>query len=382
MGVLRLVDAGKLKLDQKLETLFPAFPYKGVTIRQLLNHTCGLPDYMELMMAYWDKSRIATNADVIALLTKHPPKKNFEPGTNWEYSNTGYALLASVIEKVSGKSYADYMQEAVFAPLRLDHTQVYTRRYKPRPIDGYAYGYVKDNNGAYKLPDNLEEYSQVVYMDGIVGDGCVNSTVGDLLLWDNAVRDQKLLSPEMWKAALTPPVIKGKSTEYGFGLQVVDNPERGRVLRHTGGWPGYMTNNVLYTDKDVALIYLSNMEQNGAMLEAIYQAVKNIVFDKPAEFPKPLVQVVAEVDKSVYPLYSGTYTSAEMKGFEMKVRTDGTALFVSATGQPEMEVRPEGEGRFFVPGFPIKIEFVAEEGKPASALILNQGGKHEFKRKL
>lgn len=381
IGILRLVDGGKLSLDQNLGTLFPTFPYKDVTIRQLLNHTCGLPDYIALLRKHWDKRRIATNNDVIALLTKYHPLKTFEPGTSWEYSNTGYALLASVIEKVSGKSYAAYMQESVFKPLHLDHTQVYMRRYAPRHIDGYAYGYVQDDNGAFKLPDSVKEFSYVIYMDGIAGDGCVNTTAADLLLWDNAVRDQKLISPALWKEAVTPPVIKGKSTGYGFGFLVAEHPERGRILTHNGGWPGYRTNNVLYLDKDVTLIYLSNKEQNPAITEAVYAAVKNIVFDKPVEFPKPLVQVVAKVDKSLYKLYTGTYESSEMKGFEIIVREKGTQLSIQATGQEELEVKPQTSNKFFVQDFPIVIEFVPNDGKPAATLVLHQNGTHEFKRK-
>lgn len=381
-GILTLVAKGRLSLDQKLETILPALPYKGVTIRHLLNHTGGLPDYMELMQEHWDRKRIATNEDVVHLLDKFEPAKRFEPGTRYEYSNTGYALLASVIEKVSGKSFAKYMKEAVFQPLHLNHTLVYMRRYAPQKIKGYAYGYIKDNSGEYKLPDSVEESSYVYYLDGIGGDGCVNTTVDDLLAWNNAVRDQKLLPATLWKEALTPPVIDGKSTDYGFGFQVVQNTERGKVLMHNGGWPGYTTRNVLYLDKDVSLIYLCNKEQSPTITDGTWTAVKNIVFDLPFEFPKPLVQVAADVDKSIYGLFSGTYTSAEMPGFELNVRSEKGHLYIQATDQGEIEVVPEAPNRFFVPDYPISIEFVGDAGKPAPSLILNQNGKHEFKRKM
>jgi CubicO group peptidase (beta-lactamase class C family) len=382
VGVLTLVAKGKLSLDQKLETIFPDLPYKGVTIRNLLNHTGGIPDYMELLQEHWDHSRIATNKDVVEQLIKYHPEKEFEPGTKWKYSNTGYALLASVIEKVSGKNFADYMKAEVFKPLRLDHTLIYMRRYAPKKIKGYAYGYVNDSTGAYKLPDSVAEANYVYYLDGIAGDGCVNTTVGDLLAWNNAVRDQKLLPAALWKEATTAPVIDGKSTDYGFGFQVVQNPERGRVLMHNGGWPGYTTRNVLYLDKDVSLIYLSNKAASSSIMDGTWTAVKNIVFNQPAEFPKPLVQVAAEVDKSEYELYSGVYKSTEMPGFQLNVRADKGHLFIQATGQSEVEVVPEAQNRFFIPDYPISIEFLAEAGKPAPSLILNQNGKHEFKRKM
>jgi CubicO group peptidase (beta-lactamase class C family) len=337
---------------------------------------------MALMVDHWDHNKIATNADMLAMLQKYHPEKSFEPGAKWEYSNTGYAVLASVIERVSGKSFANYMQEAVFEPLHLGHTLIYTRRYAPKKIESYAYGYVTDSTGMYKLPDGVKESAMVYYLDGIVGDGCVNTTVGDLLIWNNAVRDQKLLPATHWKEATTPPIINGKSTGYGFGFMIVENPERGKVLMHNGGWPGYTTRNVLYLDKDISLIYLSNKEQDGTMMEATWTAVKNIVFDQPAAFPKPLVQKVAEVDKSLYKLYSGTYAATEQPDFEIKVREEGGRLFILPTGQPETEIMPEAQHRFFIPDFPITIEFMPDGAKPATALILNQDGKHEFKRKF
>ena len=382
VGILRLVDAGKLKLDQKLESIFPAFPYKGITIRQLLNHTGGLPSYEQLMVANWDRKKIATNNDIIAELTRLHPKEEFAPGAKWAYSNTGYAMLAAVIEKVSRKSYADYMQEQVFKPLHLEHTFIYMRRYAPKTVKGYAYGYVKNEAGEYVLPDSVEDYSYVRYLDGIGGDGTVNTTAADLFAWNNAVRKGALLPASLWKEAHTAPVIDGKSTDYGFGWQIVMNPQRGKVIRHTGGWPGYTINNVLYLDKDVSLIFLNNKEQSPPIIQATYDAVKDIVFGLPFTFPEPLkAKAVAAIDKKVYTRYVGTYTTEEMKGFELTVYIKDERLFVQATGQGAIEISPESETKFFVQELPIGIEFRAEAEGPATALMLHQNGVHEFKRK-
>ncbi len=382
VGILRLVAAGKLKLDQTLESIFPSFPYKGIAIRQLLNHTGGLPSYERLMMTSWNRKKIANNSDIIAELTRLHPKEEFAPGTKWEYSNTGYAMLAAVIEKVSGKSYADYMKEQVFKPLHLDHTFIYMRRYAPRIVKGYAYGYVKNDAGNYVLPDSVEEYSYVRYLDGIGGDGTVNTTTGDLLAWNNAVRKHALLPESLWKEALTAPELDGKSTDYGFGWQIVSNPQRGKVVRHSGGWPGYTTNNVLYLDKDVSLIFLSNKEQSQAVTQGAYDAVKDIVFGLPFKFPEPVkAKAVANIDKKVYTRYTGTYEAVEMKGFELNVYEKDDHLFIQATGQGAIEIAPESQTEFFVPELPIGIEFVPKGEGPAPSLLLHQNGVHEFKRK-
>lgn len=381
VGILRLVQAGKIKLDQQVASLLPGFPYPDVTVRHLLNHTGGLPDYLEMLDTYWDKSKIASNADMLKMLIEKHPAAVFKPGTKWEYSNTGYAVLASIIETVSGKSYTSYMQAEVFNPMGLKQTSVYMPRYAPRKIKGYAYSYVKNEEGRYVQPDSIKALDFVRYVDGVCGQGRVVSTVTDLLIWNNALRDKKLLPPELLREATTAPEIDGKSTGYGFGLMIVQSPERGRVLRHTGSWPAYITNNVLYLDKDVSLIFLTNKEQASDVYDAAFDAVKNIVFDKPYTFPVPLVQKLAVVDPAIYSRYTGVYATPEMEGFELTITAKDGKLYLQATGQSINELSPESDNMFFLAGEPIKIEFKTDGNNPANALILHQNGMHEFKRK-
>ena len=133
MAIMILKEKGKLSLDDKIIKYIPELSdYNGVTIRNLLNHTGGLPDYMELMDSLFDKSKIANNKDIIQIFSKYQPKILFEPNTKYEYSNTGYALLASIIEKASGLTYADYLSKTIFKPLKMKNTFVYTRRLSPK----------------------------------------------------------------------------------------------------------------------------------------------------------------------------------------------------------------------------------------------------------
>ena len=127
-AILLLKDKGKLKLTDSLRQYFPELPYSNITIWHMLTHTSGLPDYFWELINSWDTSKIAFNKDMIALLAKKKLPAVFEPGKKWEYSNTAYAILASIVEKISGQTYKDYMAENIFQPLGMSHTRVYNTR--------------------------------------------------------------------------------------------------------------------------------------------------------------------------------------------------------------------------------------------------------------
>lgn len=130
MGIVLLHRQGKVNYDDQLvKYMSELYIYPKVTIRQMLNHTSGLPDYESLMDSLYDKKSIATNQTIIDMLIKHHPTLLFESGTKWEYSNTAFALLATIIERLSGMSYPDFLQKEIFQPLNMNNTLVYTRRY-------------------------------------------------------------------------------------------------------------------------------------------------------------------------------------------------------------------------------------------------------------
>ena len=267
MGIMMLKERGLLDYADEVKKYVPQIPYDGITIRHLLTHTSGLPEYEPLFNQKWDKTRIAANDDIWTLLEIHKPSVNFKPGEQWRYSNTGYALLASVIEKVSGVSYGEYLQRNVFQPLNMERTRVHRRRYQPEPVSDYALGFTFSfAKGGYALPDSIENLKYVYYLDGIVGDGCVNSTVGDLLKWDRALYTDKLVSKETLEEAFTPATLNtGTAAQgpggagYGFGWGL-ENSSDGKIAAHGGGWPGYATLIVRLLDRDQTVIMLSNAE--------------------------------------------------------------------------------------------------------------------------
>lgn len=254
MGIVLLKEAGKLNFDDELVKYIPELPYPGLTIRQVLNHTSGLPDYDPLMQQHWDKSKFATNEDMLKMLVQYHPDAFFPPGQKYLYSNTGYALLAIVIERLSGLSFTDYMEQKVFKPLGMAHTIIYTRRARPRIVSDYAFGYVyQDSLRAFVLPDVHPQWKTTLWEDGIYGEDGVNTTTGDLLRWDQAVYDRQLIAAGDWTAILTPGTPTEGTSDYGFGWHI-----KSRIAYHSGGWPGYIAYNEQHLDKNQTIIILRN----------------------------------------------------------------------------------------------------------------------------
>jgi CubicO group peptidase (beta-lactamase class C family) len=253
-AILLLKEKGKLSLDDPLSKYIPELPYPGITLRQVLNHTSGLPDYDALMNHEWDKRKFAINDDMLRMLIQYHPDVFFPPGQKYAYSNTGYALLALVIERVSGQSFTDYMEQQVFKPFGLTHTLIYNRRARPRKVDNYALGYVyQDSLKTFVLPDVDPVWKDAVWEDGIYGEDGVNTTAGDLLTWDQAVFHHQLLTAEDWAAILTPGKPAEGTSNYGFGWHL-----QGPIVFHSGGWPGYMAYNEQHLDNNQTIIVLRN----------------------------------------------------------------------------------------------------------------------------
>ena len=378
MAIMILKETGKLDLDDDITKFIPALSaYKGIRIRNLLNHTSGLPDYMELMDSVFDKTRIATNNDIITIFSKYKPKVLFKPNTKFEYSNTGYALLASIIEQASGLSYADFLSKNIFEPLQMTNSFVYTRRFSPKNVSNYAFGYVySDSLKKYLLPDELKETKMVVWLDGVVGDGCVNSTVNDLFKWDRALYTNKLLSPEGMKAIFEVATLNDKSkTEYSFGWFVNKNAEFGKIVSHSGGWPGYATYIERHVDSDKTILILLNRDKPLIPLKMI----RNILYNKPL----PVVKIRKEIALSVEQLqkFLGTYRSE--KDFEIKISLEKGQLFIQPQGQNAYPISAESEMRFFVKRVNAQIQFEQnDQGEIEKFLIIfSDGNKMEAVRK-
>jgi CubicO group peptidase (beta-lactamase class C family) len=244
--VLKLIDRGELELDQKVSSILPEFPYEDITIKMLLNHRSGLPNYAYFAddRKIWDRSML-TNQDVLDLLAKHKFGLYFRPDKKFGYCNTNYAILALVIEKITHMNYRDAMKKVVFEPLGMKNT--------------FVFDYNKDKNRvsqSYKGNNVLYGFD---FLDEVYGDKNIYSTPRDLLKFDMATYSEKFLKPE-----LLEQVFKGYSYEhkgvknYGLGIRLHEWETGQKIFYHNGWWHGNTSSYVTLKKDTVTLIALSN----------------------------------------------------------------------------------------------------------------------------
>jgi len=330
-GIVILQKQGKLSYDDEVAKYIPELGfYKSITIRHLLNHTGGLPDYMGIFESKWDKTRFATNEDIIKEFAKVKPEVNFLPNAKFEYSNTGYALLASIIERVSKQSYGDFLSQYIFKPLKMNHTMVYRSRYKPKKIENYALAYVQDSTGKKVLLNSYGKQFYTYYLDGIVGDGMVNSTTGDLLKWDQALYTDKLINAQDKEQILRPSATTdGNKNDYGFGWSVKNDKTYGRIASHSGGWAGYITYIERQPDKNKTIIILQNNET--PQTKTPVTAVRSILYNEKVEIED--LKAVHLSDEELAK-YSGTYASPDFP-MKLKVFVRDNALYGQALAEKQ-----------------------------------------------
>ncbi len=179
MGIIILKSNGKIGLEDNLSKYVPELKfYETVTIRHLLTHTHGIPDYNDLFEEYWDKTKIASNSDILKLYQQFMPEALFNPGEKFNYGGIGYELLAIIIERISNQTYGDYLTENVFTPLNMTNTFDY-HRFKNTVIPTeIARGYVySDSLKRHEKPELLTQHSEVVWGNGIYGSGNIHNHI-------------------------------------------------------------------------------------------------------------------------------------------------------------------------------------------------------------
>jgi CubicO group peptidase (beta-lactamase class C family) len=273
MAIMLLVHDGELRYDQTLTEIFPDFPAygKNITLRNLLNHTGGLPDYEDLMDAQekttgplWSPEHQIQDDEVLSLLKKET-KGKFAPGTSWSYSNSGYVVLGLIVAKASGQSYGKFLHARIFAPLHMDHTIVYQKG--KNEITNRAFGHSKEG-------DTLKETDQSS-TSATLGDGGIYCNLEDLARWDDALRNHTLLSSEEMAPAIVPAKLAngsptlwpaasnddnlhpGKPVSYGFGW-FLDPYQQHPRMWHTGSTMGFRTVIERFTAENLTIVILCN----------------------------------------------------------------------------------------------------------------------------
>lgn len=263
MAVMMLAERGKLQYDDPLTKFFPQFPPYAhqITVRHLLHHTAGLPEYEDLFLKSGkldqDYPRSAkapqspfepTSKDTLALLAQVMAPR-FAPGEQYEYSNSGYVLLAQIVEKVSGQSFAQFLRQNIFQPLGMNRSLLYDET-RP-PVPNVATSYLR-KDGVYRDIDYTP-------LNAIYGEDNVYSTIEDLYQWDQALYTEKLVKAATLQEAFTPGTLRdGEATEYGFGWWVHTFLGRNTV-GHDGSWLGFKTVILRFPDQRLTVVMLANL---------------------------------------------------------------------------------------------------------------------------
>jgi CubicO group peptidase (beta-lactamase class C family) len=233
-------------------------PYSGITIRNLLTHTSGLPDYQAIMDEHWDKSKVAGNPEILDYLRKFAPPIEFAPGEKYEYSNTGYVLLASIVEKATGKDFVTLAKEWIFQPLGMKSTAIRSPEEKAK-VENFAAGHLQDDKGNYINANKFHSSDYTVWLGNRKGPGRVSSTAADLLKWDQALYSNNLVSQQTIEKAFSPFRLNDESRSYyGFGWDLDPKSPFGKMVSHTGDNPGFKTIIVRYIEENKTIIILNN----------------------------------------------------------------------------------------------------------------------------
>ena len=245
IAIMRLVDRKEIDLEDDVRKYLSTFPYKGVTIRMLMTHRSGVPYYGYFADHIWDHSKKMTNQDVLKMLNKNVFPLNFPSGTHFAYCNTNYALLALVIEKVTGVKFPKSMKMLVFDPLNMNNSFILD---KPEKINKISPSY-----------DSRFQMQAVDFLDGIYGDKNMYSTARDLLKMDMATYSHNFLTEKSRKE-----IYRGYSYDnpgsrnYGLGLRIVEVPDKKPYFFHTGWWHGNTGCYATLREDTVCILALSN----------------------------------------------------------------------------------------------------------------------------
>lgn len=351
-SILLLEERGSLKVEDPVSKYLPNTPksWEKITIFNLLTHTSGIPNFTNFSeFGNWQlQSR--TVADELAYFRDKPLE--FQPGEKFSYSNSGYAVLGAVIEKVSGKSYGEFLQANLFGPLGMKDSGLdRDGLVLPKRAEGYVLG-----------PKGLE-VAGYGSMSVPFSAGALYSTTGDLLRWERGLFGGKVLRPESLTKMTSP-----FKENYAFGL-LVSKQDGVTRIEHGGGIQGFNTALAYYPEKQLTVVVLGNV--NGSAPDDIARKLATIAMGGAVVTAAERKEVpIAAADLAKY---VGTYELAP--AFAIAFEVEGNQLMTQATGQPKFPVFYEGGDRFFLKVVDAEVQFVEDPTGKVTSLVLFQGGR-------
>ncbi|HXN73743.1 MAG TPA: serine hydrolase [Candidatus Acidoferrales bacterium] len=351
-SIMLLEERGKLKIEDPVKKYMPDAPaaWDKVTIYNLLTHTSGIPSFTELP-DYDSLEPFTTTSEKLVARFRDKPLE-FEPGEKFKYDNSGYALLGYLIEKISGQTYAQFVQDNIFTPLQMkdsgydSNSAIIMRR---------ASGYTNGKQGI--------ENAGFINMTVPFAAGSLYSTVEDLARWEQGLFGGKVLSAASLQKMTTP-----FKSNYAFGL-AVSTANGHKVIEHGGGIEGFNTHLSYYPDDKLTVVVLANL--NGDAPGNIAHKLASIAHGETVTLPSERREVA--VAPAILANYVGTY--ALSPDFSLVITLEGGQLMSQATGQGKFPLFAESDTKFFLKTIDAQVEFVKNDKGEVTGLILHQGGR-------
>lgn len=360
MAIMLLQERGKLSLQDSICKYLTDCPaaWQAITIHHLLSHTSGLAkhdkagDYLKIAMMPMPLPQLIDSF-------KNKPA-DFKPGEKFDYNNNGYILLGYVIEKVSGQSYEAFLKENIVAPLKMADTGYDNHN----PI-------IKNRAAGYRKEDGKLLNAQYTDPSQPFSAGSLYSTIGDLMLLDQALYDGKLLSSKTLETMFTP--VAGN---YGYGWFVMKQNNRPAIM-HPGGVPGFSAMITRFPESRVLIVLLSNMD-NMPVIRAMND-LGAIVFGEKYDVPR--TRTAIKVDPKIFAAYAGDYE--DRPGRVTGVLVQNGTLMLRLGGLPDpIEMSAESETEFFAPYHDIQVVFVKDAGGRVTEMILRINGREFHPKKI
>jgi len=374
-AVMMLVEEGKVGLDDSTTKFFPNAPgsWKPILIKNLLSHTSGLAEYESRERA-GPKGPFYLRLDFTEdeLLEKAEAMPiEFQPGEKWAYRNTNYLLLGIMIHRVTGKFYADYLTERIFAPLGMKSTRLISDA-----------DIIANRSSGYEFHgDKLQNQSWVSPTFNSTADGALYFNVLDLAKWDEALYGTALLKQSSLDRIWTVyPLNDGKPNRghYGFGW-TIETMNGHKVMGHGGAWQGFTCEILRYVDDSMTVVVLTNLDAGHARPDQIAHVVAGLV--NPALTPPPPKEhKEVAVDAKVFDGYTGRYQlNADLI---LTISREDDHLFAQVPGQEKVQLFPEGVRDYFLKAIEAEITFLTDSTGRATELILHQGGEDQHAKRI
>ena len=361
MVILKLQEQNKLSVNDKLNKYFPDFPYSDkMTVEHLITHTSGLHNFTDDIGE--EDSAIVNHPvarkQVLDIIFKDPP--SYEPGKGFGYNNSGYYLAGLLIEKVSGKTWEENIRELIFEPLGMTHSG-FDFNNLPGNLKTTGYQFLNDEKQKpYTYVDSTVSYSA----------GSIFSTTSDMFKWTQAIARKQILSEKSWNYALAT-----KASDYGFGFRI-NNFFNRKYFRHSGGYPGFVSEFIYYPKEDVTIILLKNSGNYGEDVWPVTMGISCIMFGMPYDEWKQRTSIKVPIEKLREK--EGRYAAGKIR-VSFKVIDD--QLHEILSNGAELPLLAESEDRFYLHNFNTTVQFKRNKKNVFDRATIHEHGKdYELKK--